>query len=199
MPMHESSCIEDPSFFFRSLSSLLSVSVIVHWLSSLFRCTHTVAQVWVSVHPIVTFMVHAHCERCFCSLRLLPSLHLLIISLITLLFLMPDIFNFLNVVDKYPAYFRWGPWHPGREWLLHRSWAQRPLHHGGLCRIHPGVPRRATVPWWLRLRWRHHRSDAPSCVPKTSRSLWRRRRPVVLSVVVSQSWWNGKTRCFAVT
>ena len=30
----------------------------------------------------------------------------LIISLITLLFLLPDIFNFLNVVDKYPAYFR---------------------------------------------------------------------------------------------
>ena len=31
------------------------------------------------------------------------------------------------------------------------------------------------------------RSDAPWCVPKTSRSLWRRRL-VVLSVVVSQSW-----------
>ena len=30
----------------------------------------------------------------------------LIISLITLLFLLHDIFNFLNVVDKYPAYFR---------------------------------------------------------------------------------------------
>ena len=30
----------------------------------------------------------------------------LIISLISLLFLLPDTFNFLNVVDKYPAYFR---------------------------------------------------------------------------------------------
>ena len=30
----------------------------------------------------------------------------LIISLITLLFLLPDTFNFHNVVDKYPAYFR---------------------------------------------------------------------------------------------
>ena len=39
-------------------------------------------------------------------------------------------------------------------------------------------------PQWLRLRWRHHRQDAPSCVPQTSRSLWRR-RPDVLSVVVS--------------
>ena len=48
-----------------------------------------------------------------------------------------------------------------------------------------GVFKRAAVPWWLRLRWRHHRSDAPQCVPKTSRSLWRRRL-VVLSVVVSQ-------------
>ena len=30
----------------------------------------------------------------------------LIISLITLLFLLPDTFNLHNVVDKYPAYFR---------------------------------------------------------------------------------------------
>ena len=30
----------------------------------------------------------------------------LIISLITLLFLLPDTFNFHDVVDKYPAYFR---------------------------------------------------------------------------------------------
>ena len=37
------------------------------------------------------------------------SLHFisfLIISLITLLFLLPDIFNLLNVVEKCPAYFR---------------------------------------------------------------------------------------------
>ena len=50
------------------------------------------------------------------------SLHFisfLIISLITLLFLLPDIFNFLDVADKYPAYFRWGPWHPGRERAFH--------------------------------------------------------------------------------
>ena len=69
----------------------------------------------------------------------------------------------------------------------HRLWAQRPLHHRGLCRIHPGVHRRAAVPRWLRQRWRHHRQDAPWRAPKTSRSLWRR-RPVVLSVVVSQTW-----------
>ena len=30
----------------------------------------------------------------------------LIISLITFLFLLPDTFNFHDVVDKYPAYFR---------------------------------------------------------------------------------------------
>ena len=34
------------------------------------------------------------------------SLHLLPHHLITLLFLLPDIFTFLDVVDKYPAYFR---------------------------------------------------------------------------------------------
>ena len=54
-------------------------------------------------------------------------------------------------------------------------------------------PRASSPSQWLRLRWRHHRQDAPWCVPKTSRSLWR--RPVVLSVVVSQSWEHGETRC----
>ena len=44
---------------------------------SLFRCTHTVVQVWVFVHPMVTFMFHVCGERCFWSLRLLHSLHLL--------------------------------------------------------------------------------------------------------------------------
>ena len=39
----------------------------------------------------------------------------LIISLITLLFLLTDIFNFLNVVDKLPVQLRRGLWHPGRE------------------------------------------------------------------------------------
>ena len=34
-----------------------------------------------------------------------PFTSFLIISLIILLFLLPDIFNFLNVVDQYPAYF----------------------------------------------------------------------------------------------
>ena len=36
----------------------------------------------------------------------LHRISFLIVSLITLLFLLPDIFNFLNVVDEYPAYFR---------------------------------------------------------------------------------------------
>ena len=188
MPMHGPSCIED-TFVFRSLFSRLSGTVIVPWLSSLFGWTHTVAQVWVFVHTMVIFMFHV-CTVSVASDLFDFSLHFisfLIISLITSLFLLPDIFNFPNVVDKYPAYFRWGPWHPGRERFLHKLRAQRPLHYRGLCRIHPGVLRRAADPWWLRLRWRHHRSDAPSCVLKTSRSLWRR-RPVVLSVVVSQSW-----------
>ena len=47
-------------------------------------------------------------------------LSFIIISLITLLFLLPDTFNFHDVVDKYPAHFRWGPWHPGRERASHK-------------------------------------------------------------------------------
>ena len=136
------------------------------------------------------FAFIAHCTR-MCHLVVSAVLDLFdtsihffsfLISLITLLFLLPDTFNFHDVEDKYPAYFRWGPWHLGRERASHWLWAQRPLHHRGICRIHPGVLGRATVPWWLQLRWRHHRQDAPWRVPKTS--LWRR-RPVVLSVVVS--------------
>ena len=188
MPMHESSCIEDPSFF-RSFSSLLSVSVVVAWLFSLFRCTHTV---WLkfesSFIPWSTWwFMHA--------VSVASVLSIIIISLMTLLVLLSHTFNLHDVVEKYPAYFRWGPWHPGRERASHRLWAQRPPHYRGSCRIHPGVLERAAVPWWLLLRWGHHRSDAPWCVPKTSRSLWRR-RPVVLSVVVSQSWQNRETRCF---
>ena len=110
----------------------------------------------------------------------------LFISPITLLFLLPDTFNFFGVVDKYPAYSCWGPWLSRRERFLHRLWEQRPLHHKGVCRVHPGVLWRALVPWRLGLRWRHHWQD----VPLTSRSLWRRR-----PVVVSQSWQNGETRC----
>ena len=70
---------------------------------------------------------------------------------------LPDTFYFLDVVDNKPVYFRWGPWHPGRERASHRVWAQRPLHHRGLCWLHPGVLG-ATVPWWLRLRRHPQRS-----------------------------------------
>ena len=105
-------------------------------------------------------------------------------------------FYFLDVVDYNHAHCRWGPGSPGQKELLHRLWAQRPLHHGGLCRVHPGVFKRATVQRRLRPRWHHHRSDAPQRVPKTSRSL-RRRRPVVLSVVVvnESRYKTGKPRC----
>ena len=76
------------------------------------------------------------------------SLHFisfLIISLITLLFLLPDTFTFLNVVDKYPAYFRWGLWHPGREQLFHTHTTRR----GSKQSV---SPRRQTCPDVARLR-----------------------------------------------
>ena len=149
-------------------------SSFIPWSSSCFMRTVSVAS------DLFDFSIH--------------FISFLIISLITLLFLLPDTFNFLNVVNKYPAHIRWLPWHPGRERASHRLWAQRPLHHRGLCRVHPGVLGRTAVLWWLRLRWRHHRQDAPWCVPKASRSLWRR-RPVAHFVVVSQSLQNGNTRC----
>ena len=103
--------------FFRSLSSLLSLGVIVPWLSSLFRCTpHCGSSLSLrSSHspPHVSYALWALLSDLFDF-----SLHFIsfpIICLITLLFLLLDNFIFHDVVDKYPAYFRWGPWHPGRE------------------------------------------------------------------------------------
>ena len=156
MPMYEPSCIEN--FSFRSLSfccQLVSLSCdCLHFGSSLsLRSSHFSSSCFMRTVSVASDLFDF-------SLHFISFLN---ISLITLTFLLPDTFTFLSVVDKYPAYFRWGPSHPGREWLLYKLWAQRPLHYGGLCRRHPGVLKRAAVPWWLRLRWRHHRSDAHAC------------------------------------
>ena len=111
----------------------------------------------------------------------------LFISFIFLLFLLPYTFYFLDVVDKFPAYFRWGLWHPPPQ-RTRPPQVMSPTTTSSqrLCRIHPWVLGRATVPCWFRLWWRHHRQDAAWRVPKTSRSL-SRRRFVALSVVVRQS------------
>ena len=66
---------------------------------------------------------------------------------IALIFLLPYSFLFLDVVDYNHAHRRWGAGSPGLSELLHRLWAQRPLHHRGFCWIHPGVFQRAAVPW----------------------------------------------------
>ena len=182
-------------------SLFLAVSVSVPWLFSLSRCTHTA---WLKGWQELRFTFVPHCTR-MCHLVVSAVLDLfhfsvhfisfLLISLITLPFLLPDTFNFHDVVDKYSAYFRWGPWHPGRERASYKLWVQRPHHHGDFCRRHPGVLKRVPVPWWHRLRWRHRRQDAPWYVPKTSRGLssclsssvshGRTERPVVCSLVSS--------------
>ena len=125
MPMHESSCTQDPSFFVVSLLCcqlvslshdclpcldvrtlwLKSESSRIPWSSSCFMRTVSVAS------DLFDFSIH--------------FMSFLIVSLIFLLFLLPDTFNFLNVVDTYPAYFRWGPWHPGRERSSHRPCTQK--------------------------------------------------------------------------
>ena len=95
-------------------------------------------------------------------------------------FLLLFTFLFLDVVDYNHAHYDWGAGSPDKYELLHRLWVQRSLHHRGLYRYHPRVRDRATVPWRLRLRRYHHRSDALQRVSKTSRSLWKRKhvRPV---------------------
>ena len=108
------------------------------------------------------------------------------ISFIFLHFLLLFTFYFLDVVDYNHAHFRWGAGSPGQKELTHKLWAQRPRHHGGLCRVHPGVRNRATVHRRLGQRRYRHRSDAPQCVPKTSRTL--RRRTKVTSQVTK--FWD---------
>ena len=106
------------------------------------------------------FLVHTVLSDLFdFSIHFIPHVFS---SLISLVYFVPFTFYFLVVVDNNPAHFQ--------------SW-------GG----HPGVRNGAALSWWFRLRWRHHRPNAPQCVPKTSRSLWKK-RPVVLFFVVSQSW-----------
>ena len=89
------------------------------------------------------------------------SLHFisfLIISLSTLLFLLPDNFNFLLLWLKTlrTSAEDFGTMAKNNTSTSYEP--QRPLDYRGLCRIHPGVRWRAAVAWWLRLRWRHHRS-----------------------------------------
>ena len=62
-------------------------------------------------------------------------------------FLLPFTFLFLDVADYNHAHCRWGAGFPGQQELLHRLWAQRPLHHRGLCRVHPGVHTEHTHTW----------------------------------------------------
>ena len=72
MPMHESSCIENPSFY--------EVSLRCQLVSSSFDCLLclTARTLWLTLESsfIVIFMFHALCERCFWSLRHLHSLPL---------------------------------------------------------------------------------------------------------------------------
>ena len=88
----------------------------------------------------------------------------LITSLITLLLVLSDTFNFHDVVDKYPAYFRWGPWHSGRV----RASLFRSLRANRGSLVTSPSARRSLM----------RAEDEPIFQNKA----------VVLSVVVSQSW-----------
>ena len=105
--MHESSCIEDPFFFF--VVSLLCCQLVSSSLDC-FPCLD-IRTLWLKFES--SFIPWS--SSCFMRAVSVASdlfdfsthfISYLIISLITLLFLLPDTFNFLNVVGKYPAYFR---------------------------------------------------------------------------------------------
>ena len=95
--------------------------------------------------------MHTHCGS-FCALFTHRHRHVSCAHWVTffdlsthfiyflLLFLLLYTFYFLDVVDNKPMHFRWGAGPPGQKELLHRLWAQRPLHHGGLLSSTPRSP-----------------------------------------------------------
>ena len=183
------------SLFVFSLSSLLSVSASLFFLVQMYaHCIGSRADqssVSHSSHVARACVILSWVLFLISSTSPFTSSFFFIISLITLLFPLSDTFNFHDVVDKYRAH------------LLPRTLA--PLPRTSLAqvmsptsttsrRLMNTTPRNPRFPWWLPLRRRHHRQDAPWRVPKTSRSHWRR-RPVIQSGVASQSWQNGETRC----
>ena len=167
------------------LSSVVSVPELFFFVQMI---SHALAQVWVRTHsPHPCLMLHAHC-RCV-SIWSLRHLHLLLLPHR----LLSDHPVFPSTRQRHLP--RCGGQIPcvlplrtlGWERASHKLWTQRVPHHEGLWTLHPEILGQAEVHQWLRLRWRHYRQGALLCLPKTSRSLWRR-RPVVLSVVVCHSW-----------
>ena len=132
----------------------------------LFRCTHTalaqgLTKAQVHIQPT------SRTRMCHLVASAVPdlfdtSIHFisfLIISLITLLFLMPYTFNFHDVVDKCPAYFRSGPWHPGRERASHTIKAS----HGPRVRSEERAKKNNGKP-----KWKSNRTDGAIQVSKGS-------------------------------
>ena len=175
------------SLFVCSVSSWLLVlsSSVAQFLAHMIA--HTVAQVCaLFVSSSSPCLMHTLSDSLF-DLSI-EFTFLLFIPFIFLHILLHYTFYFLDVVDYNHAHCRWGVGSPGLQVLLHKLRAQRLLPHRDLCRVHPGVRNRATVPRRLGLRRRRYRSDALQRVPKTSRSLCRRRLVGGSVVVVNKSW-----------
>ena len=115
---------------FRSLSFLLSVSVVVLWLSSLIDARTLPGSSRLEFES--SFIPSSYS----CFMRVLSvssdlfdlSIHFisyLFISLIFLLFLLPYTFYFLDVVDNMPAHFRWGAGPLAKKNSSTHLWRQR--------------------------------------------------------------------------
>ena len=153
---------------FRSLSFLLSVSVVVLLTVFFDRCTHTLAQVRVFVHSIVILIIHAHGEW---PLRPLLSLHLSYLPALLAALHLP----LPRCRGKQARALPLGSWVP----LTVRTHPQvmSPTTTSSR-RLMSSTPRSPNA---------SNGSLKTSTTTTSSRSLWRR-RPVVLSVVVNESW-----------
>ena len=152
MPKHESSCIEDPSFSWSLF--LLSVSVVVLWLSSLLDALKAQAVSSLCLHSSQSHL-HVSCARWvtfltspFTSSPISSSLP----SSCSSCCFTPSTSLMSWITSPRTSAEELGPLAEQNSFTGY-DW--------GLCRVHPGVLKRATVPWRLRLRWYYHRSDAP--------------------------------------
>ena len=120
------------SLFFVVSWLSLCFDLITMWLKfvrcSFHRHRHVSCARWVTLFDLFVYFT-SHLFHILHPPALLAAFHLL-----------------LRWCRDNHAHVRRGVGSRGQDKLLHRSWTQRLLYHGGLCRVHPGVHDWATVP-----------------------------------------------------
>ena len=157
------------SLFFVVSWLSLCFDLITMWLKfvrcSFHRHRHVSCARWVTLFDLFVYFT-SHLFHILHPPALLAAFHLL-----------------LRWCRDNHAHVRRGVGSRGQDKLLHRSWTQRLLYHGGLCRVHPGVHDWATVPDFDNddITIGQSLLDATMTSPSVSRSLMRAEdEPIIL-------------------